>query len=156
MVSNYGLQSPSLTRTSVVSPLPPCHPSACGLSEPLPQWHPSACLSVFHVFEVRACAAPLISTAVEISTRWLSVVLSGLCVPLSARKVQVVKFQWSRAIYSAVVLGDHPENSTIVGDTLVRVQADDVACTDKFDFSTALPQSNEFLLCDLHVLLMTP
>ena len=75
---------PLLTWTSVAPAPPPCHPSACGLSEPPP--HPSACLSVFHVFEFCACTVTPISTAVEVATHQLSVVLEGPCVPLSARK----------------------------------------------------------------------
>jgi len=34
-----------------------------------PPCRTSACLSVCHAFEVRACAAPTISTAVEVATR---------------------------------------------------------------------------------------
>jgi len=65
MCTRPGLLPPSLTRSSVVpSPLPcPSHPCACGLSPLSPPWHPSAFLSVFPVLEVRACAAPPMSTA---------------------------------------------------------------------------------------------
>jgi len=39
----------------------------CSLT--LPPVSPESVLSVFHVFEVRACSAPSISTALEVETR---------------------------------------------------------------------------------------
>ena len=56
--THQGLISPSLTRSTDVSHLPPCHPSACNPSDPLTPWHPSVCFFVFHVFEVPARTAP--------------------------------------------------------------------------------------------------
>jgi len=61
------LTPPYWTRIDFVSPFPRVTRARVVCLPPPPPSHPSACLSGFHVFEVLVCAAPPISTAVEVA-----------------------------------------------------------------------------------------
>ena len=94
LCTRQGLPPPSLTRNGVVSHPPPCHPSACGLSDPPPPCHWGPC--VFRAAHLHRCWGCNSLTQRGLGT---SVVLEGPCVLLSAWKVHVGKVLRSRAIH---------------------------------------------------------